>query len=271
LKYSIVIALSLILSACSLFSPKRAPEVVASCFSDGEDQTKMCKAQRVNEESKIIVTRCIGSQNREANPAVRGKCVEKICSEGSNVDCLVKGDIRVLEQYAELVTSNMFADGESASAPKKHVAKEKKIKAKGVKAAASMTADPATADPAAPVAEVDTDPSVALPREPEKKPVVEATPTPMPQKVTEEEARAPAMSIALKPIKAMKKKTPAGRSIASIKNEEGFKKVCIAKDDSAAPEILRGKCATRNCTASGKCSYKGRKEMFDYVARSEAG
>jgi hypothetical protein len=33
---------------------KSPPEVVASCFSDGEDQTKMCKAQRVNELADYV-------------------------------------------------------------------------------------------------------------------------------------------------------------------------------------------------------------------------
>lgn len=280
MKYTLLIALSLGLSACSLFTPKRAAEVVPSCFSDGDDQTKICKAQRVNDESKIVVTRCIGTQNREANPVLRGKCVEKICSEGSNTDCSVKGDIRVLEQYAELVTSNMFADGDSAPAPRKHSVKEKKLKAKAAKSAANAAPAPAApaavaaTESAAPAGEVDTDPSVVLPPMPEKKVVVEATPTPVP-KFTEAEAAAPAMSIALKPAKPAKKKVAAAsataRAIASVKGDEsGFKKVCVAKNDSSAPEILRGKCATRSCSSSGKCSYKGRKEMFDYVARSEA-
>lgn len=274
MKYIIVIALSFGLSACSLFSPKKAPEVVASCFSDGEDQTKMCKSQRTDEDNRIVVTRCIGSQNREASPALRGKCAEKICSEGSNSDCQVKGEMRVLAQYADLVTSNMFGDGdgESAQAPKKHSAKEKKLKAKMAKAAASPAAESAAS------VEVDTDPSVALPPMPEKKVAVEATPAPAPKKEMEEASEPPQMSIALKPAKPMKvsKKKAAGTSAASravaaaaAKGDEGFKKVCVAKNDSDAPEILRGKCATRSCSASGKCSYKGRKEMFDYVAKSE--
>lgn len=285
MKYTIVIALSFALSACSLFSQKRAPEVVASCFSDGEDQTKMCKSQRIDEDNKVVVTRCIGSQNREASPVLRGKCVEKICSEGSNSDCQVKGEMRVLAQYSDLVTSNMFGDEESAPAPRKHSVKERKSKLKSPKSAAvnaavapvaTVAAAPAPAAAAtsavAATAEVDTDPSVALPPMPEKKPaVVEATPAPAPQKVAEEEAEAPQMSIALKPAKPLKKKSAssASRAIASVKTDDGFKKVCVAKNDSSAPEILRGKCATRSCSASGKCSYKGRKEMFDYVAKSE--
>ncbi len=274
MKYTLLIALSLGLSACSLFTPKRVVEVVPSCFSDGEDQTKICKAQRVNEDSRIIITRCIGMRNREANPGLRGKCVEKICTEGSNTDCSVKGDVRVLEQYAELVTSNMFADGDSAPTPKKHVVKEKKLNSKAAKASANATQVPAAAPATvASVGEVDTDPSAVLPPMPEKKVAVEVAAAPAP-KFTKEEAAAPAMSIALKPAKSVKKKIAAAsstaRAIASVKGDEGFKKVCVAKSDSSAPESLRGKCATRNCS-SGKCSYKGRKEMFDYVARGEAG
>lgn len=295
MKYTIVIALSFALSACSLFSPKKAPEVVASCFSDGEDQTKMCKAQRVDDENRIVVTRCIGSHNREASPVVRGKCAEKICSEGSNTDCQVRGEMRVLEQYADLVTSNMFGDGESSSAPmtKKQLAKDRKARAKSAKALGLPAASNATAaahvaaSTATPAAEVDTDPSVALPPSPERKvAAVEATPAPAPQKVVEEPAEAPQVAIALKPLKGAKRKAALAanaRALAGIKpaataapaaaaassSDDGFKKVCVAKNDASAPEILRGKCATRSCSPNGKCSYKGRKEMFDYVAKSE--
>lgn len=290
MKYTIVIALSFALSACSLFSPKKAPEVVASCFSDGEDQTKMCKAQRVDDENRIVVTRCIGSHNREASPVVRGKCAEKICSEGSNTDCQVRGEMRVLEQYADLVTSNMFGDGESSSAPmtKKQLAKDRKARAKSAKALGlPATSSAAVAAPVA-AAEVDTDPSVALPPSPERKvAAVEATPAPAPQKIVEEPAEAPQVAIALKPLKGAKRKAALAanaRALAGIKpaatataaapaassnSDDGFKKVCVAKNDASAPEILRGKCATRSCTPNGKCSYKGRKEMFDYVAKSE--
>jgi len=275
LKYIIAIALGISLSACSLFTHKRAPEVVASCFSDGEDQEKMCKSQRVNEENKIVTTRCIGTQNREANPVLRGKCVEKICSEGSNTDCVVKGEMRVLAQYSELVTSNMFGDGEATAAPAakktpgketKKLSKSKSGKAHAAAPAAVSAATVAEASPAS--GEVDTDPSVPLPPMPEKK-VAEAAPAPAPapQKFTDEEAAAPAMSLALKPVKVATKKK--SRTVASVRGEEGYKKVCVAKNDSAAPEVLRGKCATRSCT-SGKCSYKGRKEMFEYFARTTA-
>lgn len=277
MKYIIVIALIFGLSACSLFTPKKAPEVVASCFSDGEDQTKMCKSQRTDEDNRIVVTRCIGTQNREASPALRGKCAEKICSEGSNSDCQVKGEMRVLAQYAELVTSNMFGDGDgesAAPAAKKHTAKEKKLKAKMAKAAAASAPVPESAAESAASVEVDTDPSVVLAPLPEKKVAVEPTPAPAPKKEMEEASQPPQMSIALKPakpLKSAKKKaaSAASRAVAAAKSDEGFKKVCVAKNDSDAPEILRGKCATRSCSSSGKCSYKGRKEMFDYVAKSE--
>jgi hypothetical protein len=73
------------------------------------------------------------------------------------------------------------------------------------------------------------------------------------------------MSLTLKAVKPVRKKKK--RVTASVGGDEGFKKVCIAKTDTAAPEVYRGKCATRSCNG-GKCTYKGRKEMFDYVARS---
>jgi hypothetical protein len=70
------------------------------------------------------------------------------------------------------------------------------------------------------------------------------------------------MNLVLKPAKK-------SRAQASVKSsDKGFKKVCIGKDESGAPEHLRGKCATRTC-AKGKCSYQGRKEMFDWVSKNE--
>ncbi|MGE5086258.1 MAG: hypothetical protein ACM3MG_08150 [Bacillota bacterium] len=212
----------------------------------------MCKAQRI-EDSKSIVTRCIGSENREARPTLRGKCVEKICSEGSNTDCQIKGEIRVLAQYAELVTSKMFTDGETDRASKGRSTKERKPKIKTAKAAVEE--------------EIDVDPSVPLKPLPEKKKVAEAQPTPTPQKKREVAAELPSVSVSLRPANPVKKKAPVSRSVANIKIEDGFKKVCVAKDNLSAPEIMRGKCAIRICM-SGKCDYKGRKEMFDFIAQS---
>lgn len=246
MKYLILISSILALSACSHLNTKSPPEVVPSCFSDGEDQTKMCKAHRVNEDSKIVVTRCIGSQNREALAALRGKCVEKICSQGSNTDCQLKGEVRVLAQYAELVTSKMFTDGETDRTPKNRSAKERKSKIKTAKAAVEE--------------EIDVDPSVPL--KPEKKTMAEAPPTPTPPKKRELPAELPQVAVILRPANSPTKKPTPTRSVASIKIEDGFKKVCIAKNNLSAPEIMRGKCATRMCL-SGKCDYKGHKEMFD--------
>lgn len=247
MKYLILISSILALSACSHLNTKSAPEVVPSCFSDGEDQSKMCKAQRVNEDSKIVVTRCIGSQNREALAILRGKCVEKICSEGSNTDCQIKGEIRVLAQYAELVTSKMFTDSETDRTPKNRSTKERKSKIKTAKAVVEE--------------EIDVDPSVPLKPSPEKK-TVAAAPTPTPPKKRELPAELPQVAVILRPANSLEKKPTPSRSVASIKTEDGFKKVCIAKDNLSAPEIMRGKCATRMCI-SGKCDYKGHKEMFD--------
>lgn len=239
MKPIIVIALSLVMSGCSLFGSgsKRAPEIVSSCFSDGENQSSFCKAQRVNEDGRIVVTRCIGSLNQEARPALRGKCVEKTCSEGSNTDCQVKGEFSVLEQYAELVTANLFVADEMAQA-KKNMSVKGKGKARAIASVAVANA-----------------------------PV--PTPTPVPEPITStpekngpkvEPAEQPSMKIVLRPAK----KSRAPVSLNEI--EKGFKKVCISKKEMAAPEVLRGKCATRNC-AKGKCQYQGRKEMFDWVAR----
>lgn len=227
------------MSSCSHTRPKTTPEVVASCFSDGENQELYCKAQRNNEEGLIVTTRCIGTQNREAAPALRGKCVEKICSEGSNTDCQVRGEFAVLQQYAELMTSGQFVD-ESKSTPMKAKVRGK---TKG--------------------AEIDTDPSAKL----VALPVAAPEPRSSPKKVVVKEADPEpqeAMAITLKPAKQKKK----NRATASVKiTDEGFKKVCVDKKNVTAPEVLRGKCATRFCT-SGKCSYKGRREMFDWTANS---
>ncbi|MBC7370240.1 MAG: hypothetical protein H7326_01670, partial [Bdellovibrionaceae bacterium] len=70
------------------------------------------------------------------------------------------------------------------------------------------------------------------------------------------------MTIALSPIK--KSRTPA--SAAGGAAEGVFKKVCISKTETSAPQNLRGKCATRTCNA-GKCTYQGQKEMFDWTTK----
>jgi hypothetical protein len=190
------------MSGCSLFGPdsKRKPEVVPSCFSDGENQAALCKSQRVNEDGKTVVTRCIGSQNPESKAILRGKCVEKICSEGSNTDCQIKGEFGVLEQYTEIVTAKLFAADEAAAAKES------------------------------------------------------VTPTPT----------STVSGIGVKPALRPAKKSRTPTKVKEV--EKGIKKVCVAKKDLTAPKVLRGKCAIRNCT-NGKCTYQGRKEMFDWVAR----
>jgi hypothetical protein len=253
LKIYSVLVVSLILAGCSHGgSTKRAPEVVASCFSDGDNQELFCKTQRINEESKVVITRCIGTANKIALGHLRGKCVEKICIEGSQTECTTRGEFAVLQQYAELVKGRLFAEDESGSpeSEKKKSSKSKKSKSK--KVAALKAADP----------EIDTDPSVRLPPEPEKEEAA-ATPAPLVKATPAAPAEPPPMNVVLRPANPTgKARIPASAKIPT----DGFKRVCVAKADTAAPANLRGKCAVRSCTA-GRCSYQGRKEMFDWAAR----
>lgn len=251
LKINTVLVVCLFLAGCSHGgSTKRAPEVVASCFSDGDNQELFCKNQRINEESKVVTTRCIGSANKIAIAALRGKCVEKICVEGSQTECSTRGEFAVLQQYAELVKGRLFAEDEAAPAPEKKSSKSKKSKSK--KVAALKAAE----------AEIDTDPSVRLPPEPEKEEPVSA-PTPLVKAAPAVPSEPPAMNVVLRPAHPTgKTRVPASTRAPA----DGFKRVCVAKADTSAPAILRGKCAVRSCTA-GRCSYQGRKEMFDWAAR----
>jgi hypothetical protein len=252
LKINTVLLVSLILAGCSHGgSTKRAPEVVASCFSDGDNQELFCKTQRINEESRVVTTRCIGTANKIAVASLRGKCVEKICNEGSQTECTTRGEFAVLQQYAELVKGRLFAEDESGNpAPEKKSSKSKKAKAK--KIAALKAADP----------EIDTDPAVRLPPEPEKEEPAQA-PVPLVKAAPATPAEPPPMNVVLRPANPMGK----SRMPASAKPPtDGFKRVCVAKADTAAPANLRGKCAVRSCTA-GRCSYQGRKEMFDWASR----
>lgn len=251
MKVIIIVFLSLIVAGCSLFSSSahRPGEVVPSCFSDGENQESSCKAQRTNEEGQTVVTRCIGSQNQEAKPALRGKCVEKICTEGSN-DCKTRGEFAVLEQYAELVTAKMFAD-EAAHSKKKSIAKKSKSKNKSA--------------PVREEAEVSIAPDVIV-ATPEPPPEAAPAPARKVASVSAVESAPAQMSLVLKPVKKASSST-SSRAPASVKSENGFKKVCVSRNETAAPDNIRGKCATRTC-AGGKCTYQGRKEMFDWVARA---
>lgn len=275
MKKHVVVLLTLAVFGCAQKPVIKAPEVVASCFGDGENQD-MCKAERTNEEDKIVTTRCIGAQNRNALASLRGKCVEKICTKGSNTDCQLRGEVAVLDQYSELKRHQYFAEEEQSenSAPAKKVVKGKKGKAKKGAAAASEQ----------PAADIDVDPTAQLPKMPAKPEPVVAKPAPKP--VAKEPAEPAPINVTLKadtsalPPAAANKRKPANASVvaaaaapavapvsATSKGEtEGFKKVCVGKKDSRAPQSLRGKCATRTCT-DGKCTYGGRKEMFDYVAR----
>jgi len=266
LKFIVLILLSFAMSGCALFGQgsKRAAEVVPSCFSDGEDKTTVCKAQRINDDGRIVTTRCIGSLNNEAKLNLRGKCVEKICSGGSNTDCTTRGEFAVLEQYAELSTANLFASDEDGQARKTAAVPANMPVKKGKKVKGTAAAAPAAVAPEAVTAHEQLPPTVTpAPQayEPPEKPVAKTEVKK--EAVKDEPAAGPQpMNLVLKPAK----KTRAQASVRSA--DKGFKKVCIAKDETAAPEHLRGKCATRHC-AKGKCSYQGRKEMFDWVSKNE--
>ncbi|MNL38696.1 hypothetical protein D3C87_1609280 [compost metagenome] len=190
---------------------------------------------------------------------LRGKCVEKICSAGSNTDCETRGEVAVLQAYAELVRGKLFADDEVPAAPAAAPTKKQKGKrSKGKKVAAVSPEE----------IEVDVDPNARLPAEPEKE---EPTPTAVTAKAQSVKHAAPAaepppMNVVLKPA-AKRARGPSNVA----KSQNGFQRVCVAKADTAAPENLRGKCAIRNCDTTGRCTYKGRKEMFDWVAANRAG
>ncbi|WP_413574760.1 hypothetical protein ACLVWU_11065 [Bdellovibrio sp. HCB290] len=254
MKKHVVVLLALLAVGCAQKPVVKEPEIVASCFADGDKQD-MCKAERTNEKNEIVITRCIGQTNRNALASLRGKCVERICTKGSNNDCQVRGEIAVLDQYSELVRAKHFAEEEDDAAPApKKIAKFKKKKGKGaIKAEAQ---------------ELDVDPMAELPKMPEKpEPVVKKAP---PKAVSQEPAEPAPINVTLKadsgPTKGASSPKPR-KPASTVAAADGFKKVCVAKTDQNAPETLRGKCATRNCS-DGKCTFGGRKEMFDYVARS---
>ncbi len=257
MNYLKLIFLLMAAAGCAQKPAKPAPVVVASCFSDGESQERYCKAQRIGEDGKLITTRCIGEKNREANVLLRGKCVEKICSKESNTDCFIKGEPLVLKQYEELLVSEHFVD-ESAAPEKKNLKKKKKRKKV--------------------VQEIDVDPSVRLNiPEPVEASVNAAKKKDKParRKAPVKPAKEPEMVIILKPTRpnvgpapsvvVNPKASPVERTRlpASQNFPEGFAKACVAKNDLRAPQALRGKCATRNCT-KGRCSYNGHREIFEY-------
>ncbi len=258
-KYVVVLA-ALVAFGCAHKQEVRTPEIVASCFGDGESQD-MCKAERVNDEDKVVTTRCIGAQNRNALASLRGKCVEKICSKGSNTDCQLRGEVGVLDQYSELMRHRYFDDEEGGAQSVAGTQPAKKISKKGKKGKKAVEVQQ----------ELDVDPTAQLPKMPTKpEPIVQK---PAPKPASQEPAEPAAINVTLKAdtAKAAPSQVAATTQVrkpASVSGSgEGFKKVCVSKGDAKAPSNLRGKCATRNCN-DGKCTYGGRKEMFDYVARS---
>lgn len=230
MKWLIIVAALFCLASCAS-DGKKTHEVVPSCFDEGQPQDKVCKSQRTNEDGHVVITRCIGLENPEANPVLRGKCVEKICSDTQELDCKIRGEPLVLDQYKELATANLFAADEAEPA----------------KAATKKQLDPlASADKATATAENSEENLVAHK---------------MGELIPKEKLKAQQRAT------ATKSKAKAKEIVVS-----GFKKVCVAKDDTSAPKILRGKCATRSCSSTkpNSCSYKGRKEMFQWVAKNKA-
>jgi hypothetical protein len=259
-KYVVVLA-ALVAFGCAHKQEVKAPEIVASCFGDGENQD-VCKAERVSDENKVVTTRCIGAQNRNALASLRGKCVEKICGKGSNTDCQLRGEVGVLDQYSELMRHRYFDDEEGGSQSAANSSQPKKIsKVKGKKGKKAIEAAQQ---------ELDVDPTAQLPKMPAKpEPVVQK---PAPKPASQEPAEPAPINVTLKADTAKSPSAPVAvpsvRKPASVSGiGEGFKKVCVAKNDAKAPTGLRGKCATRTCN-EGKCTYGGRKEMFEYVSRS---
>lgn len=276
MKIKILIALSLIMTGCSLLGSqsKKTAEVVASCFSDGEDQESYCKAQRTDDNGKIVVTRCIGSKNQESKLELRGKCVEKICSEGSNTDCHVRGEFAVLEQYADLATAKLFSSEDSGKkkTSKSSSAKNRERSLASVAppvlapevAASTAPVSPAVTSATATVTPIVSGPAVTAATSSSSEQQHQSAANKKEADVEKKPIEAPTMNLVLKPIK--KQRTVAS---ATKSTDKGFKRVCVAKSESTAPQILRGKCAVRNC-AKGKCTYQGRKEMFDWVASNKS-
>lgn len=230
-KYVVVLATLVCFGCAHKNQEVKTPEVVASCFGDGEKNQELCKAERINDENKIVTTRCIGSQNRNALASLRGKCVEKICSQESNTDCQIRGEIAVLDQYSELVRHRYFDDEEGGSENQSKTGDVAKAKTKKGKSKKSE--------------ELDVDPTAKLPKLPTKpepivkkvapKPADQAPAEPAPINVTlkaDTAATTPvAAAVAPKP-------TLAKAEIASVKhrkpasvsgNSEAPKKGCASK------------------------------------------
>ncbi|UYL07803.1 hypothetical protein B9G69_012180 [Bdellovibrio sp. SKB1291214] len=164
-KYVVVLATLVCFGCAHKNQEVKTPEVVASCFGDGENQ-ELCKAERINDENKVVTTRCVGAQNRNALASLRGKCVEKICSPGSNTDCQIRGEVAVLDQYSELVRHRFFDDDDGSaenSSKAGDVAKSNNKKGKNKKSE-----------------ELDVDPTAKLPKLPAKAEPVAKKVTPKP-------------------------------------------------------------------------------------------
>lgn len=272
-----LLALSLLMSGCAFFGNRSTvAEKVPSCFSDGENQATHCKSKRLSEDGRIATTRCIGALNQQATPALRGKCVEKICSEGSNTDCQVKGEMAVLQEYSDLAAARLFDADESSKsregrsiasvAPPADMSSDALVTSSGASATGASSGVSSSKKKGWTMASAsgkgETSSDTAKSGEGSRKKSTPARTVASVSPAAENSAADTSMQLVLRPAKKQ-------RQPAAAEPKKGFKKVCVASNESEAPANLRGKCATRRCT-KGKCTYNGRREMFDWVAsRSE--
>lgn len=281
--------------------PRTNPKTVPSCFRDGDKQTSICKTEVPNGAGKVVVTLCIGSQNLQANPELRGKCVEKTCSPNSNEDCKVRGRVGVFQQYAELASANMFDADDAGKKSRSMKAVEPPDPAKVVtEASAPYSADVRTAKGAS---AIPASGGAAVPKVPLRKDLsksgkgmsLKSTASPgwpkaassvawpkareraASSKTRERTASSKTIVRTSAPVResgeAMKlvlRPAKSSRTPASVADGMASKRVCVAKSNMTAPANLRGKCAVRTCL-KGKCNYQGQKDMFDRIAAQASG
>jgi hypothetical protein len=237
------------ISGCSLLgtNSKQSAEKVSSCFADDDDQTTYCKSKRMDHEGKLATTRCIGAKNEMADPKLRGKCVEKICTPGSNTDCYVIGVIAVLDQYTELTNAHLFTPDDASQKEAKESTEKSNPDEPTIKVGTRLKTSEKVAKEKAP-----KDKKEKSAKDKEKLAKLQAK-----EEADDEES---SMQLVLRPAR---KSSRAPASV--IEPDTGYKKFCVAKTEKSAPKHLRGKCAVRSCS-HGKCSYKGRKEIVDWAS-----
>jgi hypothetical protein len=283
---------------------------IPSCFPEGDRQTSICKSEVPNDAGKVVVTLCIGSQNLQANPELRGKCVEKTCSPNSNTDCKVRGRIGVFQQYAELASANLFDADDAGKKSHSMKAVEPPDPAK-VEAEPPAPGGPAEASTVKGASTVPRADAAVLPKVPLRKNLsksgkgmsLKSAPSGWPKAASSvgwptapERAtsfKTPGRAASLKtrerttssktivqtsaPVResgeAMKlvlRPARSSRTPASVAAGNASKRVCVAKSNMTAPANLRGKCAVRTCL-KGKCNYQGQKDMFDRISAQASG